>query len=145
MEIKPNAYYNYLRNAKADYHKQKQEICKTIRDIYHDCSGGVTKMLDHYSFTFIFHRKNIDNINEKINDKIRDKIKHRVGKGDKIKIDIDATILGLISENATITIPEIARNVGSSEATVYRHMKNMMEKDIIVRNGSRKNGYWKII
>ncbi len=61
------------------------------------------------------------------------------------KIDIDASILRLISENATITIPEIARVVGSSEATIYRHMQKMMKENRIVRNGSRKNGYWEII
>jgi len=96
---------------------------------------------DEYGFTFTFYRS----ANDKINDKINDRKKRRSGKEDNRKIDIDANILRLISENAIITIPEIARNIGSSEATIYRHMKNMMEKDIIVRDGSRKNGYWKII
>lgn len=55
MEIKPNAYYNDLRNAKADYHKQKQEICKTIRDIYHDCNGNI----GHHFMKIFLERKNV--------------------------------------------------------------------------------------
>ncbi len=41
FDIKPNAYYNYLKNSKAEYYKHKQEICDTIRDIYHECSGNI--------------------------------------------------------------------------------------------------------
>ena len=29
------AYYNYLKNRKADYHQQKDEIKDSIREIYH--------------------------------------------------------------------------------------------------------------
>ena len=55
MDIKPNAYYNYLKNAKADYHKQKQEICDTIRDIYHECNGNI----GHRFMKVFLERKNI--------------------------------------------------------------------------------------
>lgn len=40
FNICPNAYYNYLKNRKADYHQQKDEIKKSIREIYHS-HGGV--------------------------------------------------------------------------------------------------------
>ena len=40
FNICPNAYYNYLKNPKADYHQQKDEIKKSIREIYHS-HGGV--------------------------------------------------------------------------------------------------------
>lgn len=39
MEIHPNAYYNYKKNHKAKYHKNKKENCETIKNIYHDCNG----------------------------------------------------------------------------------------------------------
>ena len=55
MDIKPNAYYNYLKNAKADYHKQKQKICDTIRDIYHECNGNI----GHRFMKVFLERENI--------------------------------------------------------------------------------------
>ena len=41
MNIHPNAYYNYLKKAKASYHRQKKAILNTIRDIYHECNGSI--------------------------------------------------------------------------------------------------------
>ena len=40
FNIFPNAYYNYLKNRKADYHRHKDEIKNSIREIYHS-HGGV--------------------------------------------------------------------------------------------------------
>ena len=39
LEIYPNAYYNFLKNRKASYRKQKQEISNTISSIYHLHNG----------------------------------------------------------------------------------------------------------
>jgi len=41
LHIHPNAYYNYLRNAKAGYHAQKSHYCQRIQALYHE-SHGVT-------------------------------------------------------------------------------------------------------
>ena len=40
LNILPNAYYNYLKNRKADYHSRKDEAKSSIREIYHS-HGGV--------------------------------------------------------------------------------------------------------
>lgn len=40
FNICPNTYYNYLKNRKADYHRHKDEIKTSIREIYHS-HGGV--------------------------------------------------------------------------------------------------------
>ena len=39
MGIFPNAYYNYLKQAKASYYARKNEICRKIKDIYHEFGG----------------------------------------------------------------------------------------------------------
>ena len=39
FNICPNAYYNYLKNRKADYHRNKDEIKKSICEIYHSHNG----------------------------------------------------------------------------------------------------------
>ncbi len=41
MGICPNAYYNYLKNSKAEYHRRKNEICREIKEIYHETSGAI--------------------------------------------------------------------------------------------------------
>jgi ATP-dependent DNA helicase RecG len=51
----------------------------------------------------------------------------------------------LISENNTITIPVIAQKLGKSEATIYRHIRSMMEASILVRVGARKKGHWNVL
>ena len=39
QHIHPNAYYNYLRNAEADYLAQKTHCCQRIQALYHDSHG----------------------------------------------------------------------------------------------------------
>ena len=41
MGIVPNAYYNYLKNRKADYYERKAKIKKEISNIYHEHGGVV--------------------------------------------------------------------------------------------------------
>ena len=96
---------------------------------------------DEYGFTFLFKRKNYDKINKQ-NDKINDKINI---DDDKKKANLDESIVQLISENNTITIPVIAKKLRKSEATIYRHIKSMIESSVLLRVGARKTGYWKIL
>jgi len=46
MAISPNAYYNYLKDSKAQYRKTKEKVKKEISHIYHDLNGivGYRKM-----------------------------------------------------------------------------------------------------
>ena len=39
FNIFPNAYYNYLKNRKADYHRRKDDIKSSIKEIYHSHNG----------------------------------------------------------------------------------------------------------
>lgn len=39
LNILPNAYYNFLKNRKAEYHKHKEKIKREIADIYHSHNG----------------------------------------------------------------------------------------------------------
>ena len=54
-------------------------------------------------------------------------------------------ILQVIKKNKYMTIPEISKAVGKSEATIYRHLKEMMRKGLVTRRESRKKGYWDIL
>ena len=55
LDIHPNAYYNYLKDSKAEYRKQKEDVCKTIREIYHDCSG----LIGHRFMKVFLERKGV--------------------------------------------------------------------------------------
>jgi transposase InsO family protein len=54
LNIYPNAYYNYLKDRKADYRSRKERICKDISQIYHD-NGGI---LGYRSMRVFLNRKN---------------------------------------------------------------------------------------
>ena len=55
------------------------------------------------------------------NDKINDKINNMANM--KLNLSaMDESIIQLIRDNAYITVPEIAEQVGKAQATVYRHI-----------------------
>jgi transposase InsO family protein len=55
LGICPNAYYNYLNHAKAEYQAQKLQICNEIKTIYYE-TGGI---LGHRSMRIFLERKGI--------------------------------------------------------------------------------------
>jgi len=55
MGICPNAYYNYLKHKKADYHAHKAAICREIKYIYHEFGG----ILGHQSIRIFLLRKGV--------------------------------------------------------------------------------------
>lgn len=68
-----------------------------------------------------------------MNDKINDKIN-----------DLDKEIISIIKDNKYSTIPEIAQITNKSEPTIHRHLDTLVKKGIVLRIGSRKNGYWDV-
>lgn len=55
MNIFPNAYYNYLKQAKADYQAKKESVYRKIKSIYHE-TGGI---LGHRSMRIFLSREQI--------------------------------------------------------------------------------------
>lgn len=53
--IYPNAYYNYLKNRKAEYRKEKEKICEAIKSIYYN--NG--RIIGHRWMVIFLARKNI--------------------------------------------------------------------------------------
>ena len=60
-------------------------------------------------------------------------------------IKAQRTIYKLIFANPGITIVEMAKNIGISDRQVRKYIKRMTDMKLIVREGGRKNGKWKII
>lgn len=84
---------------------------------------------DDFGFTFIFNRKK-NFLDDKINDKIN---------------ELDYEIIKQLKINKYMTIPEIASSLAKSEITIHRHMDNLVKNNAIIRVGSRKTGYWKVL
>lgn len=55
MGIYSNAYYNYLKQSKSVYHRQKHDIYCAIRDIYHELNG----IIGHRSMRVFLAREGI--------------------------------------------------------------------------------------
>ena len=52
----------------------------------------------------------------------------------------------MLSENAKMTIPEIAEEVGMSARKVSQELRSLREDfQVLKREGGRKNGYWVIL
>lgn len=54
-------------------------------------------------------------------------------------------IYKMISSDPEITIAEMSMNIGVSDRQVRKYIKRMTDMKLIVREGGRKNGIWKII
>ena len=55
MGICANAYYNYLKQKKADYNAQKEQVCNEIKTIYHEFNG----IVGHRAMRVFLARKGI--------------------------------------------------------------------------------------
>ena len=51
--IYPNAYYNYLKNRKDEYRKEKDKICEAIKSIYYN--NG--RIIGHRWMVIFLHEK----------------------------------------------------------------------------------------
>lgn len=65
--------------------------------------------------------------------------------GDKLKEKTREKILEILLTNNRITIPELANMVNITYKGVQYHLTEMKKEGMIIREGSRKTGYWKII
>lgn len=71
---------------------------------------------------------------EKI-DTVNDTVKASLSSQDK-------AVLRLIAENNSITYDELALAMDKSRSTVYRVIKSLMARGLLVRHGSDKSGSW---
>ena len=54
----------------------------------------------------------------------------------------EQAIINIIKSNATITQPEIAKEINKSIRTVKTRMMEMQEKGLIERKNGKRNGQW---
>ena len=52
--------------------------------------------------------------------------------------------MGILQNNPSITLQEIADTIGKSLRTVKIAIKSLQERDLVERVGGKKNGSWKV-
>lgn len=59
--------------------------------------------------------------------------------------ELEKKVYSLIEENMGISKKDMAENVNKSEKTIQRAINSLIDKGLVVRVGSNKEGYWKIV
>ncbi len=65
--------------------------------------------------------------------------------GEEIREKTRKKILNLIREYPEISLNDIAKNIDITKRQAELHLNKLKEENIIMRVGSRRGGYWKII
>ena len=59
--------------------------------------------------------------------------------------DLRKQLLNIISENKDIKIKDIALKLRKSYKTIQRYLLELQKEGYIIRIGSKKQGFWKVI
>lgn len=103
---------------------------------------------DEVSFSFSFHRSKDSNseadeaIKEALNEAIN---KVRLKPRGKNMIPYSEMIMNELRIYPNLTREDLALRLKTSESTIYRELREMQRNKKIVRVGSKKTGYWKIL
>ena len=95
----------------------------------------------YFLTTFLIHPDfdtSNDGINVGINVELNDAVIQHL-------TDKEQTVMHLIRRNPSITVSEISVFMGVSAKTAERAIKSLKEKEIIVREGAKRNGKWIIL
>jgi fido (protein-threonine AMPylation protein) len=122
-----------------------------VRANYEDLSCGIIKT-DKYLIRFLSNLM----VNEDYSLKNRELHIHfvrpvdteeqgDVGVNVGVNVGVKDKILGFIAKNPRITIPQLAEFLDVTTRTIERNIRELRESGKIVREGSDKTGYWKVI
>lgn len=144
----------FLEGVTAPRNKELIRVFKDV-ELIENIGSGVLRILDAYDkscFKFMEHflrvsfkyrenpfeydSKNKVSANDTINDTLKDTIK--LTKNEQL-------ILSLIVNNNQITREEIVNGTKLSDRTISRAIKHLQDEKFILREGSKKTGYWKIL
>lgn len=115
------------------------KIVNGTNRLFKDNENHVEFYATEIYFSVVIYNANYHNTeNDLINGLINGPINGPINDNEKI-------IYMLMKQNPQITIAGIVEKTGISNRTVKRVISSLKEKELIVREGSNKGGYWKII
>ncbi len=144
----------FLEGVTAPRNKELIRVFKDV-DLIENIGSGVLRILDAYDkscFKFMEHFLRVS-FKYKENPFEYDS-KNKVSTDDTINDTLNGTInltkneqqiLNLIINNNQITREEIVNKTNLSDRTISRAIKHLQEVNIILREGSKKAGYWKVL
>ena len=137
--------------------KRNKELIRVFKDVdlIENIGSGVLRILDAYDkscFKFMEHflrvtfkyRENPFKYNSKNNVSADDTINDTINGTLKLSKN-EQQILDLIINNNKITREEIATITKLSDRTISRAIRHLQDEKLILREGSKKTGYWKIL
>ena len=91
---------------------------------------------NHIIVTIPFDKQVMESIN----------VGQNVGRNVDVNInDIERKIIEMLINDPNLTAEKISMKIEKSKRTAERYLKSLQEKGFILRTGSDKKGYWKII
>lgn len=84
----------------------------------------------------------VSKVNDEVNEKVNDEVNDEAGDGGS---DGESALLQLLAEDPHCTVTRAAERLGVSRKTIAARLKSLKEKDRIVRIGSSRAGYWKVL
>ena len=144
----------FLEGVTAPRNKELIRVFKDV-DLIENIGSGVLRILDAYDkscFKFMEHflrvtfkyRENPFKYNSKNNVSADDTINDTINGTLKLSKN-EQQILDLIINNNKITREEIATITKLSDRTISRAIRHLQDEKLILREGSKKTGYWKIL
>ncbi len=144
----------FLEGVTAPRNKELIRVFKDV-DLIENIGSGVLRILDAYDkscFKFMEHflrvtfkyRENPFKYNSKNNVSAGDTLNDTINGTLKLNKN-EQQILDLIINNNKITREEIATKTKLSDRTISRAIRHLQDEKVILREGSKKTGHWKIL
>jgi ATP-dependent DNA helicase RecG len=119
---------------------------------YHGLGSGIKRALDDWPEIDFFDDRDGCLFTATVHRKERDGSGKSAGEGADIAKTPGKTprktpdrILALLNENPTLSIPELAEEMGKSESAVERAIRKLRQENRLKRIGSAKGGHWEVI
>lgn len=144
----------FLEGVTAPRNKELIRVFKDV-DLIENIGSGVLRILDAYDkscFKFMEHflrvtfkyRENPFKYNSKNNVSADDTLNDTINGTLKLNKN-EQQILDLIINNNKITREEIVTKTKLSDRTISRAIRHLQDEKVILREGSKKTGHWKIL
>ena len=104
---------------------------------------SLVSMLNKYGEKAFYISDNTIIVTIPINKELLEKVDSK--NDDKGLSETEQKVYNYIKENEHITISELSDKIAVGERQIMRILNNLKDKNIIKREGSNKNGVWKII
>lgn len=109
--------------------KHQQEYYNAIAQS--DAQGNSTVFIDFMLRCILQTIQEQQKVTDKVADKVTDKSENK--------------ILDLISQNPSVTIPEMMQKLSMSDSGIRKILRKLQQEGRVARIGANKNGHWKII